>query len=96
MCLNFFNSPCAAKKNNAFRIKGHPLYIGSAVNNALKNRESSNQQHGDTGHALWDTSLLMAKLLERHAFTREISKDAALDVSGLRVLFLWKNLKLSK
>ena len=75
---------------NGLEIKGHPLFIGNMANNGLKGRESEDQQHGDTGNNLWDTSILMAKCLEFNAFNLNENgvHEPMLNVSGKKVMEL--------
>ena len=50
-----------------FQINGHPLYIGTLINNGLKVRDSMDQQHGDTGNTVWDSSMALTKCIEYHS-----------------------------
>ena len=71
-----------------FRINGHPLYIGSPINNGLKGRHSADQQHGDTGNTVWDSSMALTKCIEHHSGSDIDGIGKMLNVSGRTVLEL--------
>ena len=54
-----------SKLDNLFKINGNGLYVEL---NQMKKRKSEDQQHGDTGNNLWDSSILLAKCLEYNTF----------------------------
>eukprot|EP01083_Nonionella_stella_P014693 41235_1 len=75
--------------DSAFKINDNVLYIGNMINNELQTRESLNQQHGDTGNNLWDTSVLLVKCLEHNTFNNNDDKwSKILNVSNKNVLEL--------
>ena len=70
-----------------FRINGLPLYIGSPINNGLKQRQSADAEHGDTGNTVWDSSMALTKCIEHHS-NDSIDGNQLLNVSGRTVLEL--------
>ena len=77
---------------STFTINNHPLYIGNMINNQLKSRNADDQQHGDTGNNLWDSSILFTKAIEYNTFNNNNNNndddDNILNVSNKTIIEL--------
>lgn len=77
------------KFESTFKINNFSVYIGNMMNNELISRSIIDQQHGDTGNNLWDTSILFAKCLEHNSCDNDKgNKLNLLNVSNKNVLEL--------